>query len=82
MSEKEKSHKILAEGEVTGHTHKALAEDAEVFGYETDREMLAPNGTDISHEEHKTITIPPGEYNITRQMEIDPDTKEIRHVSD
>jgi hypothetical protein len=73
---------VLAEGEATGHSHEAVAEDVLVYGEGVDREMKAPTGTKITHQEHKTIEVPPGDYVITRQREIDPDLLEARHVSD
>lgn len=75
-------HKRLAEGEVTGHTHVAQAEDAWVIGGSVERELSAPSGTAISHEEHAKYEILPGDYRVTRQREIDPDTDEARAVSD
>lgn len=71
----------LAEGEVTGHAHR-VGTTAEVWGDGIERRLVAPRGTDVSHEEHKTITLPPGEYDITRQRELDPDTEEARAVAD
>jgi hypothetical protein len=47
--------KNLAEGEVTGHAHVATADDAIVFGEGIERELEAPNGTGIEHQEHKEI---------------------------
>jgi hypothetical protein len=77
-----RNDRCLAEGEVTGHSHCCLADDVEVFGQGTERRLSAPSGTAVRHEEHKQITLPPGEYNITRQREIDPDTEESRAVAD
>jgi len=79
---KKRIDKCLAEGEVTGHFHVAVAKDVEVFGEGIDRELNAPTGTDIVHEEHKTITLPPGQFTIKRQREIDPEDAEIRFVKD
>lgn len=79
MSEK---HKRLAEGEVTGHTHVAVADDAWVEGEGDERTLVAPTGTPIEHEEHKRFELPPGEYDVTRQREIDPDSEAIRNVED
>jgi hypothetical protein len=79
---KSKKHKCLAEGEVTGHAHRVAARNAWVVGDGEERLLTAPNGTDVTHEEHKTVTIPPGDYQITRQREIDPDTEEARVVAD
>ena len=82
---KKRNDRVLAEGEATGHAHVAMSDDVEVFGKNLEsmeREMVAPNGTDITHEEHGTITIPPGDYEITIQREIDPDSEEVRMVRD
>jgi len=73
-----KKNKILAEGEATGHAHRAAAEDA----YVLENELFCPTGTDVTHEEHTTLWIPPGQYDISQQREVDPDTEEIRKVSD
>jgi len=77
-----KKHKRLAEGEVTGHSHVAVAEDAWVEGEGETRSLNAPSGTPVEHEEHKRFELPPGEYYITRQRELDPDTEEARAVVD
>lgn len=79
---KTKRHKRLAEGEVTGHAHVCEADDAWVTGTDDDRELSAPHGTDVSHEEHKTFSLPPGDYDVSKQREIDPDTEEVRAVAD
>ena len=72
----------LAEGEVTGHSHQATAEDAEVYGDGDERELHCPSGTTVTHEEHAHGILPPGVYEISKQREIDPDTEEIRNVAD
>jgi len=73
----------LAEGEVTGHAHVATGRDVEVYDCEGGtRELHAPHGTPIKHEEHKTFRLPPGNMIIDRQREIDPDTDEARRVAD
>ena len=77
-----KTHKILAEGEVTGHCHKTTARNSYVVGAGDEREMTAPSGTTITHQEHKTIELPAGDYIVEKQREIDPDTKEIQRVRD
>jgi len=75
-------HKRLAEGEVTGHSHQAVADDAWVTGDGEKRRLTAPSGTEVKHEEHHTFSLPPGEYDVTIQREIDPDTDEARAVAD
>ena len=75
-------HKRIGEGEVTGHVHTVLAEDAFVIGEQDERQLDCPSGTSITHEEYKTIEVPPGKYKVYGQKEIDPDTEEARVVSD
>lgn len=57
---------ILAEGEVTGHCHAIEAENAELVTADQAAELyLLVHGTDpvdLVHEEHGTVTIPPGVY--------------------
>ena len=72
----------LAEGEVTGHAHRVDGHNVAVYGRGHVRVLSAPHGTEVTHEEHKQITLPAGEYDITRQREIDPDTEEARVVAD
>lgn len=70
---------ILAEGEVTGHAHRAIGERVEVI----DRQLLnAPEGATIVHEEHEHIEIPMGEYDILRVVEYDHWKEEARIVQD
>lgn len=56
---------VLAEGEVTGHHHRIEEiEDAELYR-EGERMLLAvEKETRLTHEEHGTITVPPGVYEI------------------
>ena len=73
---------VLAEGEVTGHTH-ALADPAAgrifVVRGEIYLEVVADSAT-IVHEEHAPVTLPRGGYAIRIQREYSP--KEIRQVVD
>lgn len=79
---KKRTDRHLAEGEATGHHHTATAQDATVYGDSDERLLSAPSGTTITHEEHCEGALPPGEYDIRRQQEIDPDTEEARSVCD
>jgi len=74
---------VFREGEATGHAHRVADVDA--------IEMFEENGTifvkvkrkaDLSHEEHKTITLDPGTYEIDAINEVDHDEDEIRKVRD
>jgi hypothetical protein len=75
---------VLAHGEATGHAHAITAEGAALF---RDPELAAIFMTvsgempvALEHEEHSTISIPPGSYRVIRQREYTPE--EIRYVAD
>lgn len=81
---RENGRVVLAHGEVTGHAHAiadkraALFRDpklAAIFMHVTGDEPVA-----LEHEEHGTIAIPPGDYEVRRQREYSPE--EIRNVAD
>jgi hypothetical protein len=73
----------LAYGEVTGHSHKvADLAGAEVFDCGTGLyvTVTAEGGISIVHEEHGTVALPKGDYEITIQREYTPEA--IRNVVD
>jgi hypothetical protein len=64
---------VLAYGEVTGHAH-AIAHEGAVLIAAPDTEdrflrIMATSGVELQHEEHATITLPPGDYIVRRQRE-------------
>ena len=79
---KKLNHKRLAEGEVTGHYHAATAESATLYGDDDAMLLDAPDGTDVTHQEHATVSIPPGEYDRLIVQEFDPFEEEVRSVLD
>lgn len=81
--EREQGRVILAHGEVTGHAHAIT--DESVCQYRTNsqgvtaleiRQAMAM----LKHEEHGTIQIPKGTYEVIRQREYSPEA--IRNVAD
>lgn len=77
--------KILAYGEVTGHAHRLA--DPEDVAVETFRilnviYMNVKKPTMLNHEEHKTIEIPPGKYEIGIVRETDHMAGVTRQVAD
>ena len=76
---------ILAHGEATGHHH---AFDVDVTNVElvtkegADELYLLVHGTPapLTHQEHDTIHVDPGAYEVRRQREYAPE--EIRQVAD
>ncbi len=75
-------HKILAEGEATGHAHRATARTAELFDEGGTLVLSAPRGTKVVHEEHGVQEVPAGEHVISRVQEFDPFAEEVRAVQD
>jgi hypothetical protein len=68
---------VLAYGEVTGHRHAIADPHAELLalpGEEIERRFLRIVGerARLRHEEHDTITLSPGSYQVARQREYVP----------
>ena len=76
---------VLAEGEATGHAHtireqegvklisKGQADELRLW-------LLVEAPVELEHQEHATLTIPPGSYEVRRQREYSPEA--IRRVTD
>lgn len=82
-AKKEKT-KTLEEGEATGHAHR-LSEtaNATVFsGANGVKYLRVVTPSDLSHEEHNTRTIPPGDYVIRRTRETDHMERVTRILAD
>lgn len=66
---------VLAHGEVTGHAHAIDAPDTEAMFLATDltemadRFLRVEQEVRVVHDEHDTITLPPGNYLVRRQRE-------------
>lgn len=73
---------VLAYGEVTGHAHAIYDLDSvDVFVTSTGMMYLkVSKDAALQHEEHGTITLPPGNYERTIQREYSPE--QIRNVAD
>lgn len=76
---------VLAEGETTGHKHCITATP------KTMRVLQGPDGrfyldiqdsAEISHEEHKTIFVQPGIYEVRHEQEYDWFAHKTRRVID
>ena len=76
---------VLADGEATGHAH-TICDCGNVEMYEDENGTLFLKVTEkkesVTHEEHNTVTIEPGIYEIGIVNEYDPDEEEIRKVRD
>ncbi|MGD1717002.1 hypothetical protein [Hydrocoleum sp. CS-953] len=72
-SGKKLSHLTLAEGEVTGHSHQITCGNAEL--YEKDGTLylkVLSETASLTHEEHKPVTIPQGNWIVSIQREYEP----------
>jgi hypothetical protein len=76
---------ILAHGEVTGHAHAVLG-DVEFLAADLEdleqRFLLVESEAQVVHDEHGTITLPPGGYEIVRQREYTSADMEPVRVAD
>jgi len=81
---KEKKDGVLLEGEATGHYHRIsgaivkpipkepTSENDYLLGY-----LKVDKQAEITHEEHKTIVLPAGNYKYLAQREYDPQEEHI-----
>lgn len=76
---REQGRIVLAHGEVTGHAHAIDAPEAEAQFLAADLEevnrrfLRVEAEVAVVHEEHDTITLPPGDYEVRRQREYAPE---------
>ena len=75
------SDPVLAEGEATGHAHRAIGTTVYDNGDGT-RTVVAHQPADVVHEEHGTVTIPAGEFLSDRVVEQDHAADAARRVLD
>lgn len=73
---------VLAEGEATGHAHRAGA-GAKLRRHNNRLYLeVAEDGTPVTHEEHKPILFPQGVWEVSRVLEYDHFAEEAREVRD
>ena len=68
------SHRTLAHGELTGHSHRIQEKEGVVL-WQSAKELFlqieAPHAT-VVHQEHAPIELPKGVYRVWRQREYTP----------
>ncbi len=81
---RENGRVVLAHGEATGHAHAIKDKRVALF---RDPKLMAmfmnvagDETVALEHDEHDTIHVPPGCYEVRRQVEYTPN--EIRNVAD
>ena len=71
---KKLDHLTLAKGEVTGHSHKITEGNAELYEENGVLYLSVKDETaKLTHEEHKEIVLPKGDYEIKIQREYSPE---------
>ena len=81
-AERQHRHGVLAEGEVTGHSHRfAVPTEVDLFKAGGDLYVdVLVDDAEVIHQEHGTIRLPRGAYQVRIQREYTP--KGIRRVVD
>jgi hypothetical protein len=75
------AHLTLAEGEVTGHRHRISNGQAELYEKEGTLYLRVFSDTaTLTHEEHKAIEVPQGDWMVQIQREYEPEG--WRYVAD
>jgi hypothetical protein len=75
---------VFAYGEVTGHCHELQGVDENVDAYgitEVDRVAVRDLIKEVTHQEHGTVVLTPGTYDVVRQWEYSP-SRDMQRVAD
>jgi hypothetical protein len=73
---------ILAAGEATGHHHRIRDRHARVHWLRGKRILtVCKHGAKLTHEEHETIDLPAGHYEVVQQTEFVPPPPKKRPAS-
>lgn len=66
-------HLTLAEGEVTGHSHRITSGAGELFRFDDKLYLrIQSEIATLTHEEHRALELPRGDYEIKIQREYEP----------
>ena len=86
---KAQENTVLAYGEATNHSHQLVQGQACVYsatGSDTEGkkyfEVTSKGGAKLVHQEHKTIDIPQGQYEVLNEKELNPFDEAVRRVQD
>lgn len=79
---------VIAEGEVTGHHHVAVAEQEFTIGEMIEQGQVtitwlqSETGVTVQHEEHAPVVLPPGKFRIVRQREYEYGSQAAHTIAD
>jgi len=71
---------ILAWGEATGHHHRVETPTVRLWTANGERFLQVLMQSELLHEEHSPVGIPPGLYKLPSQMEYTPEV--LRRIAD
>jgi hypothetical protein len=71
-AERENGRLVLAHGEVTGHAHAVVEPTAMMFDLDDSKLLELPKLSLLTHEEHKDIELPAGNYRIYQKRQYKP----------
>lgn len=77
---RDKGRVVLAYGKLTGHAHAIASKAATLWELGDARLLVVRRPVLLQHEEHATIQIPPGDYDVIQQCEYV--AGEVRNVAD
>lgn len=77
-----KEGKIIAYGEITGHTHRFENDGVDLYGLGEKQYLTVAVPSPLIHEEHHEIIIEPGIYEIIPEREFDYFEEDMRKVID
>jgi len=77
-----KTDRCLAYGEVTGHAHRVSSGAVDFLKIGAETWLRVKETATITHEEHKPIVLPPGDYQYGITEEFNYDEMESRRVAD
>lgn len=63
---------VLALGEVTGHSHQITKGAGQLFKFDEKTYLKVTKRATLSHEEHKALQLPAGDYEVIIQNEYQP----------
>jgi hypothetical protein len=80
----EKADLVLAHGEATGHNHRIIEGEVQLYESKTGLSYLCvlSEFARVYHEEHEEIILPKGDYEVRHQQEFDWLREQARYVRD
>ena len=73
---------VLALGEISGHSHRLVGDQYELYQNEGRKYLQVFQPTLVTHEEHNKRIILPGTYEIVNEREYDYIDEELKVVKD